>query len=211
MKAKGKSPFKKILPKIRYSNTEKNAFEEKKVTSSSQKEVNNCVIQKVLKTSSKTMNLRHSQHRKKDEDASEYRDSSFYAFQKKKQVEIKEDLRIKSQRELRSVKRSRASETPSPYLKSLAASSSNRPKRTTKKPDYLIFYDGGKTMNGIAQGYDQYLNLNDHTLMRPTKYNDENEQPIEVNLSLESLLLMTIHSHLHSNEIIGYLGGFYTN
>ena len=208
-KSKDKSSSVKKLSIIDYPHENKKS-KEKKIDLSKINRYENEFKQSTLKIDAKN-NMRHSQHRKKDIDSSEYRDSSFYAFQKKKQNEIWEEQKLKTDRELRNIRRTRVSENSSTYIKSFNTQLSNRPKRTTKKPDYLIFYEGGKTMNGSAQGYDQYMNPNDHTLIKPSKHNEETEQPIEVNLSLESLLIMTIHSHLHSNEIIGYLGGHYIN
>jgi proteasome lid subunit RPN8/RPN11 len=80
-----------------------------------------------------------------------------------------------------------------------------RPQRQAKKRAFLSYEEGkGETTS-------EYVKMDglgsDYVLVKPAKYASEMEQPIEVNISLEWLMLMTVHAHLYSHEIIGYLAG----
>lgn len=46
-----------------------------------------------------------------------------------------------------------------------------------------------------------------HELVECQRYFSERNQPIVVFITIEALILMTVHSHIHRNEIIGFLSG----
>lgn len=48
---------------------------------------------------------------------------------------------------------------------------------------------------------------NDYILTRCVPYLSIEEQPVQIYFNVEPLIIMEIHAHLHSNEIIGFLSG----
>ena len=141
----------------------------------------------------------------KDKEDAEYTDSNRYTFKKKK-----EQLTL-SVTQRNSSRPQRVSKVKITSIQATCEVPNNRPKRTTKKPTFLSFDESGKSVSAGFNHFDNYSTSNDYALIKPIKYDTEVEQPIEVNLSLESLLLMTVHSHLYSNEIIGFLAGHHLN
>lgn len=49
-----------------------------------------------------------------------------------------------------------------------------------------------------------------HELVEPQRHYTEREQPCIVFVSIETLVLMTVHSYMHRNEVIGFLSGYRT-
>lgn len=49
-----------------------------------------------------------------------------------------------------------------------------------------------------------------HELVEPQRYFQEKEQAAVLFISFEALCLMSVHSHMHRNEVIGFLSGYRT-
>jgi len=47
-----------------------------------------------------------------------------------------------------------------------------------------------------------------HELVDCERFMSEKNQPFFVFISLEALMLMSIHAHIHHNEIIGFVSGY---
>lgn len=47
-----------------------------------------------------------------------------------------------------------------------------------------------------------------HELVECQRFLTERNQPMVLFITIEALILMTIHSHIHRNEIIGFVSGF---
>ncbi|CAI2360046.1 unnamed protein product [Moneuplotes crassus] len=90
-------------------------------------------------------------------------------------------------------------EKPEPKI-----SRGERPKRKTKKPIFFTFDKNGRP-GEATYGENEIPLESDYMMILPSKH--KKGQPLEIYLSLECLLIMTIHSHLYSTEVIGYLGG----
>ena len=60
------------------------------------------------------------------------------------------------------------------------------------------------SMTGAGQG------RNMHELVEPQRYFTEKDQPVILFISFEALCLMTVHAHMHRNEVIGFLSGYRT-
>ncbi|KAI8371548.1 uncharacterized protein BYT42DRAFT_72947 [Radiomyces spectabilis] len=77
--------------------------------------------------------------------------------------------------------------------------STNRPKRVIKRPHQ---YFGG---DDFSRGYDPFR------LVPLSYYGDEDPSPFAVEVVSDCLLVMDFHSHLAHTEIIGLLGGNFTD
>ena len=84
---------------------------------------------------------------------------------------------------------------------------SSRPRRAAAQTASLMMdlqkEDYGNTstsLNGSAK--------NMHELVEPQRYYHEREQPAVLFISMEALFLMTVHTHMHRNEVIGFLSGY---
>ena len=51
---------------------------------------------------------------------------------------------------------------------------------------------------------------NMHELVEPQRYFHEKEQPAVLFISFEALCVMSVHAHMHRNEVIGFLSGYRT-
>lgn len=54
------------------------------------------------------------------------------------------------------------------------------------------------------------ISKNMHELVEPQRYFHERDQPLVLFISIEALLVLTVHTHLHRNEVIGFLSGYRT-
>jgi len=59
----------------------------------------------------------------------------------------------------------------------------------------------------IKESKEKDHSSNDYILTRCLPYSSLEEQPVQIYLNVEPLIIMEIHAHLHSNEIIGFLSG----
>jgi hypothetical protein len=66
--------------------------------------------------------------------------------------------------------------------------------------------DYGNTSTSLTVSADKNM----HELVEPQRYFHERDQPALLFVSLEALVLMTVHSHYHKNEVIGFLSGYRT-
>ncbi len=87
---------------------------------------------------------------------------------------------------------------------------SSRPKRQAAKNANIQMdlqsrnFDDSTTMMGLHEG------RNMHELVEPQRYFSEKEQPCILFISLEALILMSVHASMHRNEVIGFLSGIRT-
>ena len=51
---------------------------------------------------------------------------------------------------------------------------------------------------------------NMHELVEPQRYFNEKDQPAILFISFEALCLMSVHAHMHKNEVIGFVSGYRT-
>ena len=54
---------------------------------------------------------------------------------------------------------------------------------------------------------DSFKANNMHELVEVQRFLNEYQQPATLFITLESLILMTVHSHIHRNEVIGFVSG----
>ena len=142
-------------------------------------------------------------------DNEEYHDSNHNHV--KKQAKPDQQLKIDNMEMMRTAYLTKTSRKNRPYreVKDVDYEEENiRPKRTARSKTIVNYNESNKT--AVAwDNFDHGSTSSGYTQIKPTKYTNEDEQPIEVHLSLEWLIKMTVHAHWFSNEIIGYIGGHF--
>ena len=135
--------------------------------------------------------------KRKESEDTEYRNANIYAL-RRRQLQLLLATRINNQT------KPQVNEDPKPpkdfqsvFRIQEEEAVVTRSKRAVRNVAAHTFDKGSDNTKTYMQNQQLYKSTNDYALIKPTKYETENDQPIEVNLSLESLLLMTIHSHLY--------------
>ena len=80
-----------------------------------------------------------------------------------------------------------------------------RSKRVIPRPSFFELNENGLTIDN--QEDDEFRLIK----WRQFTEGDESVQPIEIYVSFQSLLIMHVHAHLFSNEVIGYNAGYMFN
>jgi proteasome lid subunit RPN8/RPN11 len=84
----------------------------------------------------------------------------------------------------------------------LAAREDSRPKRQAAKAANIQLLGLSNTNPN-----DSFHAKNMHELVEVQRFLQEYQQPVTLFITLEALLLMTVHSHIHRNEVIGFVSG----